>query len=257
MKDQQTNLNFGEKLSKWLSFKDRINQQDFWLFHVLPFVLLYLLPIPFISLFSIWILLAGLVKSFHDSDVSFKKKLLPFSIVGIVGMVVLAVVHVIIFIVTLMGAMTASISPNDFSDGFENVFRIIIFGIPFLALVIIAIYAGLKPSSLNKNKYRSPTPTRSFISKKNKTRIRRGILIFIVVFLSLLVGFVAIRIAQNRKEPEPLNAELTSAIKDGKNVGKIRALLENGEDPNKLINGTTPLVWVMSHIPILLKLYYC
>jgi hypothetical protein len=57
----------------------------------------------------------------------------------------------------------------------------------------------------------------------------------------LLVGFVAIRIAQNRKEPEPLNAELTSAIKDGKNVGKIRALLENGEDPKKLIHGTTPL----------------
>ena len=248
MKDsQKPNSTISDKISKWLSFTGRINQKEFWFYYVLPFVLLNLLPIPFSSLFSIWIVLAGLAKRFHDSDVSFKKKLVPFSIVGIVGMVILAIVLVILFIVTLMGAMTGSISPNDFSDGFENVFRII-FGIPFLALVIIAIYAGLKPSSPGDNKYGAPRPP-IVLSKRYKLVMVVSIMASIVSVTLVGIGGLAEIGANNSRKPNLDDPELIMAIRNRDAKG-LQTLLENGEDPNqKSALGATALIVALKSRP--------
>lgn len=194
MKDnRETNSSLGENISKWLSFNGRINKQDFWLYHVLPFVLLNLLPIPFSSLFSIWVLLAGIVKRFHDSNVS-GKVLMPYGILWLV-VVVLSVVFVFFF---FLGTMSGGNSQNEFYD------QLVIFIIPFMIFLLLPIYAGLKPSSPGENKY-GPQPGASTLSKRNKTMIGVGAVLVIIVSLWMRGG-----ISFNNQEPprEPEHIEV-------------------------------------------------
>ena len=148
MKDDRKNIsNFPEILSQWLSFKGRINQKEFWLYHVLPFVILYVSLIPLSNLFAIWILLAGTVKRLHDSNSS-GKALIPF---GILSVVLFAISMAVLFF-SFLGGMTGNVSANEFED------QLMILGLPILVLLLLPIYAGLKPSSPDENKYGSPPP---------------------------------------------------------------------------------------------------
>ncbi|MEH6514969.1 MAG: ankyrin repeat domain-containing protein [Maribacter arcticus] len=231
MKDpQQANSNFGEILSKWLSFKGRINQQDFWLFHVLPFVLLYLLPIPFISLFSIWVLLAGTVKRLHDSNSS-GKALIPFGILW----VVLVVIVIVILFFSFLGGMTGNVSANEFED------QLMILGLPILVLLLLPIYAGLKPSSPDENKYGSPPPP-LVIGIWYKIALTIGIIISIVS-----LGYRDMLLSEDKTPDDPL---MIQVIKSG-NIGRLRILFENGEDPNQTSGqGSTALMITLRHHPV-------
>ena len=236
MKDDRKNIsNFPEILSQWLSFKGRVNQKEFWLYHVLPFVILYVSLIPLSNLFAIWILLAGTVKRLHDSNSS-GKRLIPF---GILSVVLFAISMAVLFI-SFLGGMTGNVSANEFED------QLIILGLPVLVLLLLPIYAGLKPSSPDENKYGSPPPP-LVLGTGYKIALVSSIIVSLASVVFLGIGGLSFSDTDNSwKADDPDDPELIRVVKDRDFKG-LQTLLENGEDPNQIsVQGSTALMIALS-----------
>ena len=236
MKDDRKNIsNFPEILSQWLSFKGRINQKEFWLYHVLPFVILYVSLIPLSNLFAIWILLSGTVKRLHDSNSS-GKALIPF---GILSVVLFAISMAVLFF-SFLGGMTGNVSANEFED------QLMILGLPILVLLLLPIYAGLKPSSPDENKYGSPPPP-LVLGTGYKIALVSAIIVSLASLVFLGIGGLSFSDTDNSwKADDPDDPELIRVIKDRDFKG-LQTLLENGEDPNQISGqGSTALMIALS-----------
>ncbi|MFT5453164.1 MAG: ankyrin repeat protein/uncharacterized membrane protein YhaH (DUF805 family) [Enterobacterales bacterium] len=228
-----------EKVLNWLSLKGRINRKDYWLCHVIP--ALVVLSIgrflsEFIMYFALFILISGMAKRYHDTNIQIGSKFKTGF--GCLWVIIVIVVVPIAFIMFLGGI--SGLGNMDLIEGAGMVLLL-----PVLPILLAPLIVGLLPGSAEINRHGPPasiaTKTESTESNNTNTGslqssfgIKKlfkafGILLAIAVVVSLVLFLI-------QREHSLIRAIVEN------NKSEVALLLESGDDPNQTtLLGSTAL----------------